>query len=366
MVNRRQVLSGMLAGFAAQSVIAKTHPFTSNIDPGVFKIAFGSCVSQRKDQSILGRILAHEPQAFIMMGDGVYPEHEGADRPVLEQIEASYEQAATRDELRSFREQVPVIAMWDDNDYGGSDIGASFEHKRRSKELFLDFWTDKKEKEIRDRESGIYGLWNFGSEEHRTQIIVPDLRYCRSEWAHTEKSYKEMLSASGFGPYVATTADDVSMLGETQWAWLEECLREPARVRILVSTIQCIPEGRGWESWSNFPAEKTRLLNLIRDTKAEGLIILSGDSHYAEMSKLEDSIVGYPLWEATSSGLTEMWPLPGPNPHRVGPAYPQTNYGLVHINWVGDSPMIVFEIYAEDGLRLRQQSVMLDSLSIGT
>jgi alkaline phosphatase D len=366
MANRRQILGAILGGFAARQLSAATQLFESDLDPALFKIAFGSCVSQRKEQGIWSRILAHEPQAFIMLGDGVYPEHEGADRPILEQIEAAYKQAATRTELSDFREQVPVIAIWDDNDFGGSDIGAIFEHKRRSKELFLDFWATAEEKAIRDRESGIYGMWEFGSEDRRTQIIVPDLRYCRSEWVQTEPSYIEALRASGFGPYTTNNAADLSMLGETQWRWLEECLRRPARVRILASSIQCVPEGRGWESWSNFPAEKARLLNLVRDTRAEGLVILSGDSHYAEISRLDNSVVEYPLWEATSSGLTEMWPIPGPNPHRVGVAYPQTNYGLMHINWVSDRPMIVFEVYSENGVRLRQQSVMLDSLRFNT
>ncbi len=364
MVSRRQVLATLVSAFAARSLSAESHFLLPGIDPVVFKIAFGSCVSQRKDQAFWARILAHEPQAFVMMGDGVYPEHEGEERPVLDQLEAAYKQAATRTELSEFRSQIPVIAIWDDNDYGGSDIGASFSHKRRSKELFLDFWADAEERRMRDRQSGIYGLWEFGSEERRTQVIVPDLRYCRSEWAQTEASYIETLRASGFGPYVANTVADVSMLGAKQWTWLEECLRRPARVRLLVSSIQCVPEGRGWESWSNFPTEKSRLLNLIRDTKAEGMVILSGDSHYAEISKLEGSVVGYPLWEATSSGLTEMWPTPGPNPHRIGAAYPETNFGLLHINWVSKRPMIVFEIYSAGGIRLRQQSVMLNSLSI--
>ncbi len=358
------MLAAMMSGFAVQSLSAKPLFLTSNIDSAVFKVAFGSCVSQRKEQSVWSEILTHEPQAFIMMGDGIYPEHEGANRPVLEQIEAAYKQAASRTELRQFRDQVPVIAIWDDNDYGGSDIGATFEHKSRSKELFLNFWASREERRVRDREYGIYGLWEFGSGERRTQIIVPDLRFRRSEWAHTEDGYIEMLRASGFGPYAASTAADVSMLGKEQWTWLEECLRRPARVRLLVSSIQCVPEGRGWESWSNFPVEKARLLSLIHDTRAEGLVILSGDSHYAEISKLENSAVGYPLWEATSSGLTEMWPTPGPNPHRVGVAYPETNFGIVHVNWTSNRPMIVFEIYSAGGVRLRQQSVLLDSLSI--
>ena len=96
--NRRQILGAILGGLAGRPLGAATQLFESDVDPALLKIAFGSCVSQRKEQGIWSRIAAHEPQAFVMMGDGVYPEHEGADRPVLEQIEAAYEQAATRTE----------------------------------------------------------------------------------------------------------------------------------------------------------------------------------------------------------------------------------------------------------------------------
>jgi alkaline phosphatase D len=153
------------------------------------------------------------------------------------------------------------------------------------------------------------------------------------------------------------------MLGETQWAWLASCLSKPARLRVLVSSIQLVAEGRGWESWSNFPAEKQRLLDLIRSTEAQGVVVLSGDTHYAEVSRQDDSVLGYPVWEFTSSGLTEFWPSPGPNPNRVGRAYPQTNFGLLTVNWLVDRPMIVGEIFAAGGRRLRQESILLDTLS---
>ena len=36
------------------------------------------------------------------------------------------------------------------------------------------------------------------------------------------------------------------------------------------------------------------------------MICLSGDTHYGEISRLDDN-VPYPLWDITSSGLTEVW-----------------------------------------------------------
>jgi alkaline phosphatase D len=365
MLSRRRLLAGLFGTIATDTLFADITPFGSDSDKSVFRIGFGSCVSQRRDQTIWEIIAARNPDVFVMMGDGVYPEHEGEDLPVLESIEKAYQHARTRTELAAFREQIETIAIWDDNDYGGSDIGASFTHKCTSRDLFLDFWANEKESEVRRRNDGIYGLWEFGPEEQRTQIIVPDLRFCRSEWAQTELDIRAKLGQSGFGPYKPTASEDTKMLGDQQWRWLEECLSRPAKFRILVSSIQFVAEGRGWESWSNFPHEKARLLELIRATRAENLLIISGDTHYGEVSLDNSSLVGYPLWEITSSGLTESWPTPGPNPNRIGPAYPTTNFGMLSVNWASNRPMIVAELFSGNGARLRQQSLFLDDLALG-
>ncbi len=362
MFSRRQLVTSILGTLATRTVAASVDPFLSSAGDDIFRIAFGSCVSQRRSQPVWASITAKKPDVFLMMGDGVYPEHEGEDLPVLESLERAYKHARTRSELRKFRDIVKTIAIWDDNDYGGSDIGASFEHRCRSRELFLEFWADPKEAKIRRRDSGIYGLWEFGEAGRRTQVIVPDLRFCRSEWAQTEHSVRAALGDNGFGPYKPTLDSGATMLGDAQWRWLEACLRRPAELRVFLSSIQFVPEGRGWESWSNFPLEKQRLLNSLREYDVDGFFILSGDTHYAEISLRENSGVGYPLWEATSSGLTESWPTPGPNPNRVGDAYPRTNFGMLTVNWLSDEPILVAEIFAEDGARLRQQAVLLSSL----
>ena len=166
----------------------------------------------------------------------------------------------------------------------------------------------------------------------------------------------------GSAPYKPVLGDEVTMLGETQWAWLEDCLRRPARLRLFVSSIQLIPEDRGWESWSNFPAEKQRLLDLFSAHADAPIVILSGDAHYAEVSRLDGSEAFGPLWEFTSSGLTEYWPTPGPNAHRIGAAYPEPNFGILDVDWREDSPRLSVDIVAADGRLLRRESLLLPSL----
>ena len=96
------------------------------------------------------------------------------------------------------------------------------------------------------------------------------------------------------------------MLGPEQWTWLEAQLREPADLRLIVSSIQLVADGHQFEHWGNFPRERKRLFNLIRDTRASGVVLLSGDRHLAEISKLSASDPegpGYPLFDITSSSL---------------------------------------------------------------
>ena len=216
---------------------------------------------------------------------------------------------------------------------------------------------------MRRRDSGIYASWELGAPERRIQIIVPDLRFSRSEWAQTEGDVRAARGEAGLGPYKTMLGGDVTMLGDAQWAWLQDCLRHPARLRLFVSSIQLVPEDRGWESWSNFPAEKQRLLDLFAAHASEPIIVLSGDIHYAEISRQDGLDEFGPLWEFTSSGLTEFWPTPGPNAHRIGPAYPEPNFGLLTVDWGLDRPQLTVELLGADGRSLRQESLLLESLS---
>ena len=58
------------------------------------------------------------------------------------------------------------------------------------------------------------------------------------------------------------------MLGAAQWAWLRAQLLQPAELRLIVSSVQVLAEGHGWEGWDNLPLERTKLLGLIDETAA--------------------------------------------------------------------------------------------------
>ena len=64
-------------------------------------------------------------------------------------------------------------------------------------------------------------------------------------------------------------------------------------------------------------------------------MLLSGDRHISEISRVEDPALRYPLYEVTSSGLTHSW-LDNPgevNRHRVGELFTDLSYGLLEVDW---------------------------------
>ena len=68
-------------------------------------------------------------------------------------------------------------------------------------------------------------------------------------------------------------------------------------------------------------------------------MLVSGDRHIAEVSKVTVPGLGYDLYDVTSSGLTHVSkPHEEPNKYRMGDMVAKLNYGLITINW-GSKPL---------------------------
>ena len=191
---------------------------------------------------------------------------------------------------------------------------------------------------------GVYDAHVFGPAGRRVQVILLDTRYFRSLLATGENH----VVPSG-GKYIPSTDTNRTMLGETQWRWLEEQLRVPAEIRVIGSSIQFISEFSGAEAWANFPHEKQRMLDLLHRTKPGKVVFISGDRHWAELSRLHPP-GGAPLYDLTSSALTQKHPrgTPTPNKYREGTSYHDANLGLIMIDWEG-GPAVTLKLIDVNG-----------------
>ncbi|MCZ6604386.1 MAG: alkaline phosphatase D family protein, partial [Alphaproteobacteria bacterium] len=255
------------------------------------RIAFGSCADEEFAQPIWKAIAAADPDIFLFMGDNIYVDQldgEFVENVTPQMISDAYELMARHPDYSPFRSAVPILAAWDDHDFGKNDGGWEFEFKTQSKEMMLDFFGVAADAAVRGRD-GLYHATTFGPQGRRVQIIMLDTRWFRSPLTPTDE-----WGAPGKERYVVSTATEQIILGEAQWAWLDARLREPADLRLLVSSIQVISEGHGWELWRNLPAERQRFFELLRQTKVENLVLLSGDRHVGGLYRLEGQ-TGYPL-----------------------------------------------------------------------
>ncbi len=350
-MKRRSLLLGMgaLAGCQGRGALAPALPHPAGDRP-LRRVAFGSCIDQAKPQPLWPAVLEARPDLFIFAGDNVY----ASPRPwTLDALRVAYAQLAADPGFDRLRRTVPTLATWDDHDYGVNDGGASFKHKEASKQEFLRFWGAGPD-DARHGRGGVYSSRTFGPPGQRLQVILLDTRWFRSDLKPTDQR-----GAPGKERYLPDDDPAKTMLGEAQWRWLEECLRDDAQLRLIVSSVQVLAEGHGWERWGNLPLQRRRLFDLIRSTEARGVLLLSGDRHVGGLYR-EPGQTAYPLFELTSSGMTHTWMGTEAGPNRVGGLVNRLHFGMVEVDW--PTRRLRLSLRGQDGRELLEQPLSLDDL----
>lgn len=319
-------------------------------------ILFGSCHRGELDLSILNQIVSDTPDMFLYVGDNVYGDNWSWD-PTLPELREAYAVLGAAEEFGNLRTEVPMMATWDDHDYGMNDFGAQFPFKGYAEDIFLDFWRVPADDERRAR-PGVHTSRVFGPEGQRVQIILLDTRYFRGALRRTDQR-----GAPGRERYLPTEDTSVTMLGDEQWAWFEEQLAVPADLRLVVSSIQVHADGHGWEAWRTMPHERERFYETIARSEANGVVIVSGDRHSSGLY-VRDDVIGYPLYEITSSSLNMSYSDENnePGPHRIGEMYAPVNYGAIEVDW--ELGNISLQIRDDAGTTVRDLDINIGDLQV--
>jgi alkaline phosphatase D len=290
-------------------------------NPGVFRIAFGSCNKQWKPNYMWRAILNCRPNLWIWLGDSI-------DAPTedMQYLKSQYEKQEQKPEYVEFMKKCPIVGTWDDNDYGMKDGNGHFSKKAESQQLFLDFVGEPKDSPRR-KQQGVYTSYVYGEPEKQIKVILLDLYY------HADPP----------GP-------ESDLLGEEQWRWLENELQDSKDdVVLLGSSLQLLSSEHPYNHWSDYPKARKRILQLLADTRPKLTVILSGDRHLGEISRSDDSGLPYPLYEITSSGLTHHVDVraffkPERNRYRVGTLFCDKSFGLVDIDWSAGNPVVSLQV----------------------
>lgn len=340
------LLLGLSLASAASGPVSKP-------DHALTRIGFGSCARESDPQPIWDSIVALKPELFLLIGDNIY-----GDTTNMTVLKARYDQLGAQPGYIRLRETCPILATWDDHDFGKDDAGVEFPLKKESQRVMQDFLGVPTNSPLRQRE-GVYDARVFGPVGGRVQVILLDTRYFRSALK------KATNRVTNFGPYTGNNDPAATVLGDAQWTWLREQLVQPAEVRLICSSIQVVAEDHGWEKWMNHPLERQKLYRLIRETRANGVVFLSGDRHLAELSMM-DADMGYPVYDLTSSGLNrgaKAWRPFEPNRHRIATMNFGDNFGWIEINWNAPQPSISLQIRDLEGDIRIQQKLSLQVLT---
>ena len=287
-------------------------------DPNIYSIGFGSCLTQERSMPIFNTIKSENYDLFLMIGDNVYGDSERED---LKELREAYDKQT--ENFNSFNFNFPFEAIWDDHDYGLNDAGKEYAFKEDAEQLFLDFWNVPQD-DIRRSRPGLYFEWLEDIEGSTVQMLFLDTRFFRDGLLPTDER-----GAPGKERYLPQTDTSTSMLGDVQWNWLEQKMTTEVDHRIIVSSIQFLAMGHGWEAWKTMPHERQRLIDLIDQSSSDTVLFISGDRHRGGLYQLT-SASGKNIVEMTSSSLNlsftndeEAGPL------RVGPTFVQENYGEI-------------------------------------
>ncbi|MDT7832067.1 alkaline phosphatase D family protein [Flavobacteriaceae bacterium S356] len=299
----------------------KLIPKKTTVSKSEFIVAFGSCNKQYQPNKLWKEIKKNKPDVWVWGGDNIY-----SDTDDMLKMKKDYEDLYLQKGYINLVQDIPVMATWDDHDYGLNDGGVEFEKKKEAQQLFLDFFGIPK-RHSRRKQEGIYNSEVFNSKNGSVKVIVLDTRYFRTNLTKSAVKGKR---------YTPNRYGQGTILGETQWKWLEkELTNSKATFTVIVSSIQFLSSEHGFEAWSNFPHEVDRFTKLLSITKPNRVIILSGDRHISEFSRTELPGIPYPLVDFTSSGLTHAYSgfTSEKNSYRVKKVVSDISFGLLKFDF---------------------------------
>ena len=317
-----------------------------------FSFSIGSCAytneiekdrpgkSYGGDYFIYANILRKKPDFMLWLGDNVYfREPDGSKTGIYHR----YTHDRALSDLQPLLGSVHHYAIWDDHDYGPNNSDRSFIHKNLTLQAFKDFWANPS-----------YGIGDNGGITTQfkwsdVDFFLLDNRFFRTP-QNREYIYKEIL-------------------GDNQVQWLiDVLLNSKAPFKIIAIGGQFLNSEKVFENHINWEDEHKKILDLIEKEKIEGVIFLSGDRHFSEVSKM-DRYDAYPLYDFTVSPLTSGFCdicENEKNKYRIPESGVfQRNFAVFKVSGANENRTLDYTIFNNKGGKLWEYTIHEDDLKYG-
>lgn len=266
------------------------------------RFALASCMDdENHDPDIWSDMVENNPDVIFFVGDSVYAdrmrgseERRSADP---DQLWLRFSQARQTLEIFQSKKLIPVIAVWDDHDFGRNDTGKDYPYVKESQKNFFSFFAQEESHcRFLTRGPGVGSAFQYNNQ----LFLLLDGRSFR-ETGHSSKRYAHW--------------------GEEQEKWALNLIDQHDGFVWVMTGTQIFPSMIFKESVSKHHANN--LNGFLDELKGRGTRagFISGDVHFSEISEIEDDFLGYRTYEFTSSSIhsTTFPGIPGiiPNKRRI-------------------------------------------------
>jgi len=284
------------------------------------------------DYRILNDIYQRAPDFMLWLGDNVYLRE--ADWNSRTGIFYRYTHTRSVPEMQAMLGSMHHYAIWDDHDFGPNDSDRSFPMKKTTEEAFKLFFANPNY--IFDE--GTTGMFQWAD----CDFFLLDNRYWRT-------------------PNKRDDIEKHQILGERQIEWLLDALvNSYAPFKFVVMGGEFLNPAQEYERYAHYaPAERQIIINAIEKLKINGVVFITGDVHYTELSKI-DLKEGYPLYDFTISPLTS-----AANGHKIadnplqieGSLITQRNYAQINVFGNREERALKLSVFSTDGALLWEKVI---------
>jgi len=292
------------------------------------------------EYEIFEQIAAQKPDFMLWLGDNVYLRE--PDWNSEAGILYRYTHTRSLPQLQKLLRICPHYATWDDHDFGPNDADRSFWNRNATRRAFTLFWANPSYG-VPAAPEGITTFFEWGDVEF---FLLDDRTYRAPNKRKT---------------------GDRSFLGEAQLEWLIDALRSSrATFKFVACGGQILSTSQGYENMIGFPEEREKLLKRLEEEDIGGVVFLTGDRHFSEISRLRLGN-GRVVYDITSSPLTAKAfseaETRDKNALRVeGTLTTQRNFILIQVVGPERSRRLEIACYNSQGAKLWERTIQASEL----
>ena len=318
-------------------------------DPPPFSFVAGSCFFINEAEydrpkpygsnyQICSKIYEKKPDFMIWLGDNAY--YREPDWFTQTGMVHRFTHTRSLPELQPLLASTAHYAIWDDHDYGPDNSDATWINKETAWQTFRQFW----------------GNPTFG---------VDGKKGCTTMFSWNDADFFLLDNRFFRTPNNCKTCERTA-LGHEQMEWLIGSLSaSKAQFKFVAIGGQVLSTDNHSETaFYDFPQEREELLRRIEEEGIKGVVFLTGDRHFTELSSYQNK-AGNRVYDLTSSSLTagafKDALAKTSNDNRVpGTVVPENNFCLLSMSGPFRARTLTITCYNAQGTEMWTKAIQPD------